>query len=213
LKKLLARGFLRLAGWKAEGTRPRARTYVLIAAPHTSAWDLVYLLALAWSLELRIAWMGKRQLFRFPFGPLMRWLGGIPIDRERGERRVDQMVEWLPRAGELALVVPAEGTRRYAPHWKSGFYWIALGAGVPIVMGYLDFARRRGGFGPELVPTGDVSRDMDRVRAFYADKVGRYPQQASAVRLEQELAPGAQRLLPTDQTPSPVEASHRKTQQ
>ncbi len=118
---------------------------------------------------------------------VMRWVGGIPIHRDRRENRVAQMAELLRTTPDLALVVPAEGTRGYVPYWKSGFYRIALQAQVPIVMGYLDFARRRGGFGPELICTGDTVRDMDEVRAFYADMVGKYPEKFGEIRLKEEM--------------------------
>ena len=97
------------------------------------------------------------------------------------------MARVIEDADQIALTVPAEGTRGYTPHWKSGFYHIARSARVPIVLGYLDYARRRGGFGPELIPTGDVRQDMDEIRAFYADKQGRYPELAGDVRLKEEM--------------------------
>jgi 1-acyl-sn-glycerol-3-phosphate acyltransferase len=184
--KRLARGFLWLTGWEAEGAKPAARRFVLIAAPHTSNWDLAYLLALAAVFELRISWMGKHTLFRPPLGWLMRRTGGIPIVRHRREDVVAQAARRFANSEELALVVPAEATRSRAEYWKSGFYHIARTAKVPIVLGYLDYARRRGGFGPALEATGDVRADMDRIRAFYADKVARYPAQFGAVRLREE---------------------------
>ena len=187
MKKLLANLVLASRGWKPEGDRPVAPKFVLIAAPHTSNWDLLYLLALSAVLDVKVRWMGKHTLFRGPAGPIMRALGGIPIHRHRRENVVEAMAKVFDAHETLALTVPAEGTRSYVTHWKSGFYHIARAAGVPIVMGYLDYPRKRGGFGPELLPTGDVARDMDVVRAFYADKVGKYPDCAGEVRLREEL--------------------------
>ena len=159
---------------------------MLIAAPHTSNWDLVYLLALAEVYGLRISWMGKHTLFRPPLGALFRALGGIPIRRhERGDR-VAAMAKEFSERERFALVVPSEATRGWAPYWKSGFYHIARRAGVPIVMGFLDYGRRRGGFGPALLASGDLKRDMDTIRGFYADKVGKYPEQFGPVRLREE---------------------------
>ncbi len=186
MKKLIARAFLWLLGWKPEGRRPAARKYVLIAAPHTSNWDLPIMLALAWAFDVEVSWIGKHTLFAWPYGWLMRFLGGIPIRRDRSENRVQQMARAFEEAESLALGVPAEGTRSYVPHWKSGFYHIALAAKVPIVMGYVDFARKRGGFGPELVPTGEVTHDMDKIRSFYSDKAGKYPDCFGDVRLKEE---------------------------
>ena len=191
MRKRIARWLLDRAGWEPEGKRPEARRYVLIAAPHTSNWDLFYLLALSELFDVRVSWLGKHVLFRPPLGWLMRRLGGIPVVRHRRGNLVAQVAESFSRVEDLALVVPAEGTRGYVEYWKSGFYHIARTAGVPIVMGYLDFARRRGGFGPALEPSGDVRADMDRIRAFYADKVGRYPELFGPVRLREEDAPPA----------------------
>ena len=186
MKKFAARWFLRCVKWRIDPARPTSRKWVLIAAPHTSAWDLPYMLAIAWAIDQEIAWLGKHQLFRWPFGRLMRWLGGLPVRRDRSERRVSQLVELMNRSEQLALVIPPEATRARAESWRSGFYHVAVGAKVPIVMGYLDFAHRIGGFGPELHPSGDLRRDMDAIRAFYADKVGRRPERSGAIRLAEE---------------------------
>jgi 1-acyl-sn-glycerol-3-phosphate acyltransferase len=186
VRKLIARLFLRLTGWKSEGARPEPRRYVLIAAPHTSNWDLAYLLALAEEYGVRISWMGKDALFRPPLGWVMRRLGGIPVVRHKRGNLVAAAAQSFAEREDLALAVPAEGTRGYVPYWKSGFYHIARTAEVPIVLGYLDYARKRGGFGPALHPTGEVGRDMDEIREFYSDKVGKYPDQFGAVRLKEE---------------------------
>ena len=185
--KLVARWFLKLAGWEPEGSQPRERRFVLIAAPHTSNWDLAYMLAVATHFDLKVSWMGKHALFRPPFGWLMRRVGGIRIVRHQRGDRVSEMVRAFEQRESLVLVVPAEGTRGYVAHWKSGFYHIARSAGVPIVLGYLDYARRRGGFGPALNPTGDIRCDMDKIRAFYADKIGKHPDQFGEVRLKEEM--------------------------
>ncbi|MEN8181380.1 MAG: lysophospholipid acyltransferase family protein [Myxococcota bacterium] len=186
MKERLAAAFLRLSGWAPEGAVPTAKHYVLIAAPHTSNWDLVYLLALSWVLGVRVSWMGKHTLFRGPAGTVMRGLGGVPVRRDRRNDLVAQMVQAFADSPTLALVVPAEGTRSAASHWKSGFYRIARAAEVPVVLGYLDYGRRRGGFGPEIRPSGDVKRDMDRIRAFYADKTPRHPEGFGPVQLVDE---------------------------
>ena len=186
MEKRLARWFLQLTGWQAEGVRPAARTCVLIAAPHTSNWDLAYLLAFAAVFDVRISWMGKHVLFRPPFGWLMRLTGGIAIDRRAHGGMVEQAAQRLKSSRDLLLVVPAEGTRAYVSHWKSGFYHIARAANVPIVLGYLDYARRRGGFGPAIRATDDVRRDMDQIRSFYADKVAKFPDKFAKPRLKEE---------------------------
>jgi len=186
VRKPLARAFLSATGWKPEGERPTAPRFVLIAAPHTSNWDLAYLLALAEVYDLHISWMGKHQIFRWPFGGLFRTLGGIPIRRHERADRVGAMAKEFAERETFALVVPSEATRAWAPHWKSGFYQIARRAEVPIVMGFLDYRRQRGGFGPALRVTGDVKQDMDRIRSFYADKIGKYPEKFGPVKLREE---------------------------
>lgn len=191
--KLVAKAFLRGTGWEAESSPPQLAKFVLIAAPHTSNWDLPYMLALAQVYELRISFMMKHTVFRGPAGALFRWLGGIPIRRDRRNDLVKQMVERFRASDSLVLVVPAEGKRARTDYWKSGFYHIAREAGVPIVLGYLDFARRRGGFGPALMPTGDFAADMDIIRDFYADKTGRHPELFAEPRLREEDFPGAPR--------------------
>lgn len=185
----IARGFLRITGWEPEGEAPSEPRFVLIAAPHTSNWDLAYLLALAQVFGVRVSWMGKHTLFRGPWGAVLRRLGGIPVKRHERGRMVERMARIFEEHERLALVVPAEGTRGYTPYWKSGFYHIARQAGVPIVLGYLDYPRRRGGFGPALQPSGDLRRDMDVIRAFYAGKVGRHPANKGEIRLREEDAP------------------------
>jgi 1-acyl-sn-glycerol-3-phosphate acyltransferase len=186
LRKLITRAFLRATGWSTEGERPTARRFVLIAAPHTSNWDLAYLLALSELFDVRVSWMGKDTLFRPPLGWLMRRTGGIPVVRSKRTNLVAQAVQRFSESEDFALVVPAEGTRGAVDYWKSGFYHIARGADVPIVLGYLDYARRRGGFGPALRATGDVKKDMDQIRAFYSDKVAKYPDWFAEPRLKEE---------------------------
>lgn len=185
--RLIARIFLWATGWKPEGVRPGAEKFVLIAAPHTSNWDLPYLIALASVFEIEISWMGKHTIFKKPFGRIMRALGGVPIRRDLRLNMVKQMAEAFEQSDSLALVVPTEGTRGHVPYWKSGFYHIAKLAQVPIVMGYLDYARRRGGFGPALFPSDDLHSDMDQIRAFYTDKVAKYPELFGDVRLKEEM--------------------------
>lgn len=182
LLKALSVGFLRLTGWRVEGQLPdEARKSVLIAAPHTSNWDLPYTLMVAFALNLRVQWMGKSGIFRFPFGGLMRWLGGIPVDRSRSTNLVAASIESIRNAvGPLQLIVPPEGTRSKTRYWKTGFYHIAVGAGVPIVMAYLDYRRKVGGLGSIFKTTGDVERDMAAIKAFYAPIVGKNPQQFAA---------------------------------
>ena len=175
----LSIGFLKLSGWSVTGELPaNGRKCVLIAAPHTSNWDLPYTLMVAFALRLNIYWMGKEQIFKPPFRGLMMWLGGLPVRRESANSLVAASIEALQAAdGPVQLVVPPEGTRSKARYWKTGFYYIALGAKVPIVMAYMDYARKQSGLGPVFEPTGDIEADMVTIQAFYAPFKGKNPDQ------------------------------------
>lgn len=174
-------------GWRFEGEIPQVERAVLIAAPHTSNWDLPHMLATAWVLRLRVSWLGKHTLFRGPFGWLFRKLGGIPVDRRAPQGLVQQVADALRTSDKLIVAVPPSGTRSRAALWKSGFYWIAHTAGVPVVCGYLDFATRRASLGYTFEPTGDVKADMDRVRAFYDGVRGKHPDFETPILLKEEL--------------------------
>src|SRR6185369_9700063 len=128
------------------------------------------------------------QLFRRPFGGLMRRLGGIPVDRDRRTNLVEQVVDHFATVDRLFLVIPPSGTRRRAPHWKSGFYHIARGADVPIICAFLDYRRKVGGIGPTIVPSGDVAGDMRMIRDFYDEITAKYPALTSPARLLEEEA-------------------------
>jgi 1-acyl-sn-glycerol-3-phosphate acyltransferase len=144
------------------------------------------MLAFAWSFGLRPRFMMKHSVFVGPAGWLFRQLGGIPIERSRRYGVVKQMADVFAGAEDLMLLVPPEGTRARTPHWKSGFYHIAREARVPIALTYLDYRRRAAGFGPAFLLTDDMGFDMDRVRAFYADKSGLHPELSGPIRLEEE---------------------------
>lgn len=171
----LSMAFLKSTGWRLEGSLPpNMPKCVLIAAPHTSNWDLPYTLMLAFSLRLRVYWMGKQSLFRAPFGGVMRWLGGIPVNREQSSNLVASSAQAMRAAkGPMQLIVPPEGTRGKTRHWKTGFYFIAQEAGVPIVLAFVDYGRKVGGLGPVFEPTGDLERDMADIKAFYAPIKGK----------------------------------------
>lgn len=178
----LSIGFLKLSGWTLEGKLPPGTSKsVLIAAPHTSNWDLPYTLMVAFALRLNIYWMGKQSIFRFPFGGMMKWLGGIPVNREQSNNLVNASAQAIQQAqGSLHLVVPPEGTRSKTRYWKTGFYYIALNAKVPIIMAYMDYASKRSGLGPIFQPTGDIDRDMSAIKAFYAPFKGKNAAQFDA---------------------------------
>ncbi len=190
------RAWLRAFGWRVAGGVPNVKKAVVVAAPHTSNWDLPFALAVAWALGIRIRWVGKHTLFRFPFGPLMRGLGGVSVDRRGSHDAVTAISELLRQADHLLLVIPPEGTRDKADRWKTGFYYIALAADVPIVLGFLDYAKKCGGIGHVFRPTGAPEDDMAALRAFYSDIRGKYPENESEIifRLEDRKPPKVKRL-------------------
>lgn len=175
LLRAASRAGLKLAGWRVEGSlAAQARRCVVIAAPHTSNWDLPYTLMGAFALGMNIRWLGKATIFRRPFGPLMRWLGGIPVQRDRANQLVASSIAALQAApGALQLVLSPEGSRSRRAQWKTGFHHIARGAGLPIQLAYLDHGRRRLGLGPLITPVDDLDADVARIRAFYAPMRGR----------------------------------------
>jgi 1-acyl-sn-glycerol-3-phosphate acyltransferase len=188
--RYLARLLLRLGGWEVVGEIPSSGRYVLIAAPHTSNWDFVWTMATAIVLRVELNWFAKHSLFKPGIGALFRRWGGIPIERQEVADRVSFMAGQLREAQSMVVLVAAEGTRSLAPYWKSGFYHIARQANVPIVLGFLDYGKRRVGFGPAVATSEDVVADMDQIRAFYSGIVGKYPALAGPIRLRDESASG-----------------------
>lgn len=168
VRAAIGRLMLRLLGWRVEGAPPDLAKQMVIAAPHSSWWDFPIGIGAVFALRLDMRYVGKAELFRFPLGPLMRWLGGMPVDRRNPEGFVEQIVALYGRHDALLLAMAPEGTRQPVTRWKTGFYRIALGAGVPIVPGYFDNGRKRVGFGPPFMPTGDAETDIEQLRAFYS---------------------------------------------
>ncbi len=156
---------------------------VVVAAPHTSNWDLVFTLALAAVLDVKISWVGKHSLFRPPMGTLMRWIGGVPVNRRGHHNAVDAIVELLNQHEELLLIIAPEGTRGRARRWKTGFYRIAQGAKVPIVLGFVDYGNKIGGLGAVFEPTGNLRKDFETIHDFYANMKGKYRDQQGEISL------------------------------
>lgn len=182
-----ARGLLRSLGWRASGVRPECKKSVVLAAPHTSNWDGVLLLAFAWHFELQIQWMVKSSVVESAtLGPVVRRLGAVSVNRSASQDLVAAMVRAFEERESLHLVVSPPGTRSRREHWKSGFYWIARRAAVPVVCSFLDYERRVGGFGPTLELTGNMRADMDELREFYGPIRGRHPERMTPIRLAEE---------------------------
>lgn len=166
-------------GWTEESSIPTERKYVIIAAPHTSNWDFPFFIALTTKLGVKTHFMAKDSLFRWPVGRMMRDMGGVSIDRSKSANVVAQMVERFSREDDFILTIAPEGTRGKARVWKSGFYQIALQAGVPIALGMMDYARKRGGIGGLFWPTGDYVADMAKLAEFYKTCTPKYPELAT----------------------------------
>lgn len=174
-------------GWRVVGEKPKEKKCVVIAAPHTTNLDLPIMLACASAMEIRLRWVGKHTLFKGPAGVFMNALGGVPVVRHRRTNFVTQMAALFDAHDEFLLAVATEGTRSYTPSWKSGFYYIAEEAGVPIVPGFLDYKKKECGLGEPIYTTGDIHADMDKIRAFYDGKLGLYPDQMGPIVLRSEL--------------------------
>jgi 1-acyl-sn-glycerol-3-phosphate acyltransferase len=185
-------GLAMLGGWEYELPVPTVPRAVCLAVPHTSNMDGFLLVLLAQSVGLPISWMVKNSWTKPPVGWLVRGVGGVGIDRSRAHGMVEQMIEEFAQRDRFYLVIPPEGTRKRTDAWKSGFYHIARGANVPLLPGFLDYRRKRGGFGEPIHLTGDVRADMDAVRAFYRARgegeMARFPEKFGPIRLREEEA-------------------------
>ena len=165
---------LALGGWRMTGEWPDLPRMVIVAAPHSSAWDAVWGLAAKLALGLHVEFMAKRELFWWPLGPVLRALGGVPTDRSGPRGVVGGVVERFRRQERLWLAIAPEGTRRRVEHWKSGFWHIAEGAGVPVTCVYFHYPERVIGVGPAIPTTGRPGPDMARIREFYRPWQGKH---------------------------------------
>lgn len=179
---------LRALGWEYDGLNELPNKFVGIAWPHSANMDGVLMVLLAEHIHLTMSWMVKDAVNKPVLGSIVRGVGGVFIDRSKANGVVEQMVEKFNERERLALMVPPEGTRSYRDRWKSGFYHIAVGAGVPIVPSYLDYSRKRGGFLDPIDVTGDVKKDMDAIRAAYAtvDAKGKFHKDVGPIILREE---------------------------
>ncbi len=183
LAHTFARFVLRLFGWRTHVIPPRTSRYVLIGAPHTSNWDFIVILLLMAAEEIPIRWMGKDTLFHWPLGIFWRSLGVIPVNRRVSTNLVDSVAARFDEYDDLIIGLSPEGTRRKASHWRTGFYYIALKANVPIVMGYIDYPNKVCGLGPSIKPTGDIQADFLKIKDFYSGIVGKHPHKQGEIRL------------------------------
>ena len=186
IRRALARGLLRLCRWRTAGTVPKRA--ILVGAPHTSNWDWVLTMLLAWDSSVQIRLLVKESFFRGPLAPFMRWTGAVALDRDNPGATIRALLEDAETDESFLLGIAAEGTRGKGEYWKSGFHRISRQTGIPITLAYLDAPSRTVGWGPTFAPSDDVGADMDRIREFYADKTGIRPELATVPRLREEGA-------------------------
>ena len=177
------RGFLlwlyRSRGWKLEGLAPASPRCVIIGAPHTSNWDFVFFVGTTHAFGILPRFMGKASLFRGPLRRFMFDMGGVPVDRSKRGNYAKAMVAAFAQHDEFALVIAPEGTRSHVGKWRSGFWHIARGARVPIVLAWVDNETMHGGLGPEIMPSGDFAADMERIATFYRSVMPGHPKWAA----------------------------------
>ena len=171
---------MRLAGWRVEGTLPDESRFVVAVAPHTSNWDFLVGVSAMFAVGLRLSWLGKHSLFRWPAAPVLRWLGGEPIDRSVPGGTVSQAISRFAAPTRFALGVAPEGTRSRVTAWKTGFHRIARGAGVPIMPVFLDYRRRRVTLGALLWPGDDADADVRTIKAMCRPDMARHPDRFAA---------------------------------
>jgi 1-acyl-sn-glycerol-3-phosphate acyltransferase len=176
MRRFLGTSVLRWMGWKIEGALPSCRKYVVIAAPHTSNWDFIVGIAAMFQLRLHVHWLGKHTLFRWPFGGFFKCLGGIPVDRVSSEGVVELMVRNFQQHDEFILGLSPEGTRKKVDQWKTGFYYIASGAGVPIVPVSFDYSKRVIMIHSSFSPTGNLEQDLAALQSLFSSKMAKHPE-------------------------------------
>ncbi len=179
--RLIARGLLKLGGWTRVGERPTIKKAVFVVAPHTSNWDGIWALIYIVAVQLKVHFFAKRSLFWFPLGTVLSALGGIPLDRNEPRSAVRKAVDAYAENDEFYFGLAPEGTRSQRPHWKTGFYRIAEGANVPVILCFLDYGNRRLGIGPTIEITGNRHVDLAMIRDFYEGIAGRWPDKSGPI--------------------------------
>ena len=186
LKKAIAATYMRLSRWTFVH-EPLPKKVVLIGAPHTSNWDGFLMVMCFWRIGRPYKFLVKESAAKNPVvGPIVRWVGGVPVNREGGHGVVKAAVEEANRSEEFTLIIAPNGTRSRRDYWKSGFYRICLETGLPLQLGFIDSRTRTYGWSGNITLTGDVKADMDRIREFYAGKLGKRPANSNVPRLRAE---------------------------
>lgn len=182
MRARFSRWLLRRLGWSLDVDLPAIDKYVAIAAPHTSNWDFLLGILAAWAIPIKISWLGKHSMFRWPYGWFFRAIGGVPVHRDGGKNYIQQMTELFRNAEHLVLALAPEGTRSGTDHWKTGFHTIARAANVPIVMAYFDYPNKQMGIGGMFYPGDDIEADFRLIREYYKDRRGKNPEKESLIQ-------------------------------
>ena len=176
--KFLSHLILKLFGWRVKGRIPQeVKKCIMIAAPHTSNWDFLFARCAFYIMGVDVRYTIKKEAMIGPLGWLLRKMGALPVDRSKNNSLVQTMMDILEESERMVILVTPEGTRKYQPRWRKGFYYTAVGANVPIVLGYLDYAKKEAGVGPVFYPTGNVEGDIEEIKKFYRTKTAKYPAQ------------------------------------
>lgn len=175
---------LKIAGWKVDQAVKPENRCILIGAPHTTNWDFPLTLLALSCMDIRFNWVAKHSLFRWPLGPIFRVIGGVPVDRSSGTGFLKAMIRLFKERKHFVLAIAPEGTRAKTKYWKGGFYTLACKAGVPVVLGYVDYPKKTIGLGQKIVMSGDIEQDFAAIQTFYQDKVGKYPEKQGEVRIK-----------------------------
>lgn len=172
---IIPRLIFKFTGWKIKGTAPTLKKFVIIAAPHTSNWDFVYGMC-AWKLYgFSPRYLIKKELFFFPLSLLFKATGGLAVDRSKHNNLTDSIIEMFNERENFIAIIPPEGTRKLVKRWKTGFYYVALKAKVPIVMGSLDYKKKEANLSEPFYPTGDIEKDFLTFKEFYKGVTAKHP--------------------------------------
>lgn len=186
--RLIVRLVLKLMGWKIVGAYPsQYKKSIVIEAPHTSMWDFIIGWMAFYSLKVRVRFLIKKELFFFPLGIIIKAMGAIPVDRGKRNNMVDYVVSLFDNYEELVVTITPEGTRKKTTHWKKGFWYIAMKAKLPIIVGYLDYKKKEGGVGFVMWPSGNFEEDFKKIEDFYRDKTAKHPEKFNLTNTKSEL--------------------------
>ena len=175
--RFIAKLLFKLSGWKVVGhIPPNIKKCIMIAAPHTSNWDFIWARSAFYIMGIDVRFTIKKEFMKFPFGGIMDKMGALPVDRSKNNSLVNTMIDILEQNDEMVIMITPEGTRKYQPRWRKGFYHAAFGANVPIILGYLDYKKKEAGIGDVFMPTGDVDSDIEKIKDFYRTKTAKYPE-------------------------------------